>query len=40
MRKMNALNVYQINIFRILRFKQKHKLYKKIHKYLQTHLMR
>ena len=28
MKKMNPLNVYQINIFQILRFKRKHKLNK------------
>ena len=28
MKKMNPLNVYQINIFQILRFKHKHKLNK------------
>ena len=28
MQKMNAVNVYQINIFQILRFMQKHKLSK------------
>ena len=28
MQKMNALNVYQINIFQILRFMHKHKLNK------------